>query len=142
MVTAIEDEERTMRVLRTLVVSWLVLGMSTSALAGDLRESLQQAGQQPVEQSDNRSVPRPYLWLGTGMFVAGMAVGLYAFTHNKNGEFPGTDEYNATNRKLGAAGLFTAFGGGMVLFYGKHKAAPSVTLAGGRVSVSKRLSWR
>jgi hypothetical protein len=77
------------------------------------------------------------------MFVGGMAVGLYAFNNNKNGEFPGQDEYYATNRKLGAAGLLTAFGGGAVLFLGKHRAsrAPMVTVNRSVIAVSKQLSW-
>jgi hypothetical protein len=77
------------------------------------------------------------------MFVGGMAVGLYAFVHDKNGQFPGTDEYYATKRGLGAVGLFTAFGGGAVLFIGKHQANKSTTFRvnPGGVTVSKRVSW-
>ena len=63
------------------------------------------------------------------MFVGGMAVGLYAFIHNKNGQFPGQDEYYATNRTLGAVGLLTAFGGGAVLLLGKHRANRAVRAA-------------
>ena len=45
------------------------------------------------------------------MFVGGMAVGLYAFLNNKNGEFPEFGEAEATNKPLGTAGLVTAFAG-------------------------------
>jgi hypothetical protein len=131
-----------MRLLRTVVVVCLIVGVSTQALAGDLRQSVQQLVQQQAPSSENQTIPKPYLWLGSAMFVGGMAVGLYAFMHNKNGEFPGNDEFNATDRKLGAAGLFTAFGGGLLLYYGRHKAAPSLTVARGRLTISKQLSWR
>src|SRR5207244_1382126 len=74
---------------------------------------------QPAEgKAAGKPIPKAYLWSGTGMFVGGMAVGLYAFIHNKNGQFPGQDEYYATNRTLGAVGLLTAFGGGAVLLLG------------------------
>jgi hypothetical protein len=132
----------TMRVLRTIVLMSLIVSMGTSAVAGDLRS----ASTQPVEQpspAENKPIPKPYLWTGTAMFVGGMAVGLYAFINNKNGDFPGQDEYYATNRKLGAAGLLTAFGGGALLFLGKHRASrsPMVTVNRDRVTVSKHVSW-
>src|SRR5262245_30806013 len=99
----------TMHVLRPFVLMLLIVSMSTSAVAGDLRG----ASIQPVEQpssAESKPIPKPYLWTGTAMFVGGMAVGLFAFINNKNGEFPGQDEYYATNRTLGAVGLLTAFG--------------------------------
>jgi len=47
------------------------------------------------------------------------------------------------NKKLGAAGLATAFGGGVLIFLGSHQAnrSPSVTVGPGQVTVSKQLSW-
>jgi len=136
-----------MRTLRTVVVALLVTGVSTSALAGDLRVSLAQAGQQPPREggqsAESKPIPKAYLWTGTGMFVGGMAVGLYAFIHNKNGQFPGQDEYYATNRALGAAGLLTAFGGGAVLLIGKRHAnrSPMITFGPAGVKVSKNITW-
>jgi hypothetical protein len=136
-----------MRTLRTVVVALLVTGVSTSALAGDLRVSLAQAGQQPPREggqpAESKPIPKAYLWTGTGMFVGGMAVGLYAFIHNKNGQFPGQDEYYATNRALGAAGLLTAFGGGAVLLIGKRHAnrSPMITVGPAGVKVSKNITW-
>ena len=132
-----------MRIPRTVVVSMLIVGLSTSVRAGDLRTSVEQAAQEMARRPENKPIPKPYLWLGSSLFVGGMAVGLYAFMHDKNGQFPGTDEYNATDRKLGAAGLFTAFGGGMLLFIGKRQAnrSPMVTFDPGRVTVSKQVSW-
>jgi hypothetical protein len=135
-----------MRMLRTVVIALLVIGLSTPAFAGDLRASLAQAAEQPRPEErrpESRPIPKPYLWTGTGMFVGGMAVGLYAFIHNKNGQFPGDDEYYATNRALGAAGLLTAFGGGAVLLLGKRHAnrSPMITFGPAGVKVSKNISW-
>jgi hypothetical protein len=132
-----------MRIPRIVVVSLLIVGLSAPARAGDLRTSVEQAAQETARRPDNKPIPKPYLWLGSSLFVGGMAVGLFAFMHDKNGQFPGTDEYNATDRKLGAAGLFTAFGGGMLLFIGKRQAnrSPVVIFAPGRISVSKQVSW-
>ncbi len=132
-----------MRMLRIVTASVLIVGLSTSALAGDLRTSIEQAAQETARQPQNKPIPKAYLWVGSSLFVGGMAVGLYAFMHNENGQFPGTDEYNATNRTLGAVGLFTAFGGGMLLFIGKKQAnrSPTVTFDPGRMTISKRVSW-
>jgi hypothetical protein len=137
-----ETGDEQMRALRITLVSLLVIGLSTSAFAGDLRASAAQTAQQPP-QAESKPMPKAYQWIGTGMFVGGMTVGLYAFVHNKNGQFPGQDEYYATNRGLGAAGLLTAFAGGTVLFLGKRRAShsPVLTFDPGRVTVSKQLSW-
>lgn len=132
-----------MRIPRIVTALVLIVGLSTSALAGDLRTSIEQAAQETARRPENKPIPKPYVWIGSSLFVGGMAVGLYAFMHDKNGQFPGTDEYNATNRTLGAAGLFTAFGGGLLLFIGKRQAnrSPTVTFDPGRMTVSKRVSW-
>jgi hypothetical protein len=132
-----------MRIPRIVVVSLLIVGLSAPARAGDLRTSIEQAAQETARRPDNQPIPKTYLWLGSSLFVGGMAVGLFAFMHDKNGQFPGTDEYNATDRKLGAAGLFTAFGGGMLLFIGKRQAnrSPVVIFDPGRISLSKQVSW-
>jgi hypothetical protein len=136
-----------MTLFRTIGVTMLAVAISTSAVAGDLRKSINRAVEQQEQPQNPRGqpnpIPKPYLWAGTAMFVGGMAVGLYAFMHDKNGQFPGTDEYYATNRGLGAAGLLTAFGGGAALFIGKHQANKSTTFTVNRggVTVSKRLSW-
>jgi hypothetical protein len=44
---------------------------------------------------------------------------------------------------MGAAGLATAFAGGAVLFLGKRRAnsSASVTFGGGKLAVSKRVTW-
>jgi hypothetical protein len=134
-----------MRALRTGMATLLVIGIATSALAGDLRQSIAKATeqQQQEERPSSRGTSKPLVWTGTALFVGGMAVGLYSFINNKNGGFSEFGEANAVNKKLGAAGLATAFVGGTLIFLGSHRAShsPSVTIGAGRVNVSKQLSW-
>ena len=126
-----------------IVVAWLVIaGMSTSAFAGDLRSSSEKAGREQSQSSD-KQMPKGYLWAGSALFVGGMTVGIYAFLHNRNGDIPRFDEATATNKPLGAAGLGLAFLGGTILFLGERQTrrSPTLTLAPGRVSVTKQLTW-
>ena len=132
-----------MRALRTVVAALLVLGLSTSGFAGDLEKSIAKAAQQADTQSQKTSGSKALVWAGAALFVGGMAVGLSSFINNKNGQFSEFGEANAVNKKLGAAGLATAFGGGVLIFLGSHQAnrSPSVTVGPGQVKVSKQLSW-
>ena len=132
-----------MRALRTGVVALIMIGLATSALAGDLQQSIDNAAQQQQERAPSKGTSKPLVWAGTALFVGGMAVGLYSFINNKNGSFAEFGEANAVNKKLGAAGLATAFGGGVLIFLGSHQAnrSPSVTVGPGQVKVSKQLSW-
>jgi hypothetical protein len=135
-----------MRVLRTGIVALVVIGLATSAFAGDLQQSIARAAQQQRQQQEERApskgASKPLMWAGAALFVGGMAVGLTAFINNQNGEFSEFGEANAVNKKLGAAGLATAFGGGVLMFLGSRQPnSPSVTVGIGRVSVSKQVSW-
>jgi len=135
-----------MRTLRIVVVWLLIIGVSTSALAGDLQTSVAKAAgeaSQKPETSDGKPMPKSYLWTGTAMFVGGMAVGVYAFLNNRNGDFPGINEATATNKPLGAAGLCVAFAGGTILFLGQRKAKQSAELkiVPGGVAVAKLVTW-
>lgn len=143
-----------MRILNIVIVSSLIGALSTPAWAGDLpagvagtpapfsasRDAAAQATQEP---KPNRSMPKGYLIVGSGLFVGGMAVALVGFLNNRNGSFPEFGEATSTNIKMGAAGLATAFGGGAILFLGTRKANQSTSLNFGPkgVSVSRRLSW-
>ena len=133
-------------VVRTTIVSLLITGLSTPVLAGELTASIgkvvQQSQPQPA-QAERGPMPRKYLWPGAAMFVGGLATGLYLFMHNKNGEFPGTDEYGATDKKLGGVALATAFAGGAVLFLGTRASRNSamVTVNPDGITVSNRISW-
>jgi hypothetical protein len=131
-----------MRVLRTCIVALVVIGLATSAVAGDLQQSIAKAAQQQQERAPSKGTSKPLMWAGAAMFVGGMTVGLTAFINNQNGEFSEFGEANAVNKKLGAAGLATAFGGGVLMFLGSRQPnSPSVTVGIGRVSVTKQVSW-
>ena len=132
-----------MRILRVTVTWLVVIGVSTSAFAGDLQASVARAIAQQQAQPASGPISKGYLWLGTGLFVGGMTVGLYGFLNNRNGDFPEFGEATATNKYVGAAGLAAAFVGGTVLFLGTRQSrrSPAVTFGPGRVTVSKRLSW-
>lgn len=139
-----------MRIFRVVIVSSLIAAMSTPARAGDLQAAVANAAaaasrvsEATQEQSQNRPIPKGYLYLGTGLFVGGLTAALIGFLNNSNGDFPEFGEATSTNVKLGAAGLATAFAGGAVLFLGKRTANPStsVNFGSGRLTVSRRLSW-
>ncbi|MGH9384968.1 MAG: hypothetical protein ACRD2N_11840 [Vicinamibacterales bacterium] len=154
-----------MSILRTGLVWLLIVGLSTPAVAGSsledsgserearapnpgaqasadsLRASAARVAEQ-VGQAARSSMPKPYLWVGTGLFVGGMAAGLYGFLNNKNGAFPEFGEAESTNTTLGTVGLITAFAGGTVLYLGTRRASsPSVTFGPRGVTVSKQISW-
>ena len=133
-----------MRALRTGIVALIVVGLATSAFAGDLQQSVANAAQQPSPppRTPSKGTSKALVWTGAALFVGGMTLGLYSFINNKNGEFAEFGEANAVNKKVGAAGLATAFGGGVLIFAGSHRSnSPSVTVGIGRVSVSKQVSW-
>ena len=133
-----------MKALRTAIVSLLLLGLSTSAFAGDLAKSIAKAAEQEQTPSRKSGSSKALIYTGAGMFIGGMAVGLYAFINNQNGEFAEFGEANAVNKELGAAGLCIAFAGGALVYLGHSRAAksiPAVTVAPGRMKVSKKISW-
>ena len=142
---------RTPRTLRTFVLSSLIVAMSSSAFASDFHEAIAKAAaaveQTPAPRTPPRSdapMPKGYLWVGSGLFVGGLATALYGFLNNSNGDFPTFGEATSTNVKMGAAGLATAFAGGAILFLGKRKANSSITsiaLGPRQITVAKRLTW-
>lgn len=131
-----------MRLARTLVVSVTIFGLTTPAFAGDLRESIARAAQQPV-QTTARPMQKSYLVPGAAMVVAGMAMATYGFLHTSGGEFVSGEVSKESKTGLGAAGLAVAGAGGAILFLGSERArhAPSITVAPDRVTVTKRLAW-
>ena len=131
-----------MRTLRIIVVWLVIVGLSTSAFAGDLQTSVAKAAQQQAS-SGGKPIPKGYLWAGSALFVGGMTVGIYAFLHNRNGDIPRFNEATATNKQLGAAGLGLAFAGGAILFLGSRdaKQSPTLTFGPDKVTVSKQLTW-
>ena len=146
MVSGKVNKETYMRVLRTVIVALIVIGLGTSAFAGDLQQSIAKAAQQqppPQQRAPSKGTSKKALmWSGAALFVGGMTFGLYSFINNKNGKFAEFGEANAVNKKAGTAGLATAFGGGVLMFLGSRQSnSPSVTVGIGRVSVSKQVSW-
>src|SRR5437879_2562514 len=107
-----------MRAWRTGMVALLVIGLSTSAFASDLGTSIAGAVEQQAQNAPPARRSQTLIWTGSAMFVGGMVVGLYGFVKNENGEFSQFGEADATNPKLGTAGLITAFAGGVLMFLG------------------------
>jgi hypothetical protein len=130
-----------MRSLRTVVAWLLVIGMSTSAFAGDLRESVAKAAGEQAEQQQVK-IPKPYMLAGTALFITGMTLAVYGFLHTNGGDFVSGEVSKESKTELGAAGLAVAGLGGAVLYFGSRaKGAPSITVAPGRVKISKHISW-
>ena len=133
-----------MRALRTGLVTLLIVGISTSAFAGDIASSIATAAQQQEERAPKPASSKPLVYTGTALFVGGMALGLFAFINNKNGSFSEFGEADAVNKPLGAAALSAAFVGGTLMFIGSHRAAkraPSISVGVDRIKVSKQISW-
>jgi hypothetical protein len=130
------------RIIRIALAWLLIVLISTPALAGDLRDSIAKAADEQTQTATRGApMPKPYLWAGSSLFVGGMAVALYGYLNNKNGEFPEFGEATSTNKGLGTAGLVTAFIGGTILFLGERRGSPSVTFSPGRMSVTKTLKF-
>jgi hypothetical protein len=134
-----------MRTLRVLVAWVLTVGLSTSALAGDLQSSVAQAARDAaqVQQSERTPIAKGYLIPGAALFIGGMAMAFYGFLHTKGGDFVSGQVSKESNTELGGAGLAVAGLGGALLFAGarRSKASASVALGPHRVTVSKRISW-
>lgn len=141
------------RLVSMLVVGGLVLGLGTPAFAqnaptlpASLRAQAAQigAGQaMPAEMSGGSPSGKALVYTGGGLFLAGMGTAIYGFLNNKNGEFPEFGEAEATDSRLGAAGLGVAFAGGALMAIGHRisRQAPDIQVGVGRFSVSKRVTW-
>jgi hypothetical protein len=130
--------------VRALVTSMVILCVSASAArAGDLQAAASKAATAQVKEEAAPSPKRALFVSGTAIFAAGMAVGLFGFINDRNGEFAEFGEADSSNKKLGAAGLGVAFAGGVLMFLGtRHqKYAPAVAVGANSVTVSKQISW-
>jgi hypothetical protein len=142
-----------MKLIRIAIVSLLIGGITTPSWAGDLRESIAKAAEQQAAAPDGASSGNggsPALkWSGRGLFVAGMAVGLYGFINDKNGKYSEFGEASSSNKHLGAAGVSAAFVGGVLMLLGtRHSGSasrtsslPAVAASPGSVSISKNVTW-
>ena len=131
-----------MRMVRVLIAWVLVVGLSTSALAGDLSNSIAKAAEQQAA-AQKPKIEKTYAVLGGALFAGGLALATYGFLHTKGGEFVSGEVSKESNTKLGAAGLAIAGAGGAVLYLGsqKSKSSAAVTVREGRIALSKRVSW-
>ena len=132
-----------MTVWRAVVVTVAILGISTMTFAGDLQQSAEKAAQEQARPKPTQ-MDKTFLVPGVALFSVGMAMTLYGFLHTTGGsDFVSGQVTKESNTKLGAAGLAVAAAGGMTLYFGSQRArtAPSVTVAAGRVTIAKRLSW-
>jgi hypothetical protein len=133
-----------MKSSRPLLILVLVLGLAAPTFAQS--ESQTQAPPQPMSppQSVPTSSSKGLVYGGGAVFAAGMATALYSFVRAGNGEYATFGEATARNKKLGAAGIATAFAGGTMMFLGSRarRYAPSaVALGPTEVSASKSISW-
>src|SRR5206468_5927450 len=64
-----------MRTLRVIVAWFAIVGLGTSAFAGDLHESIAKAAAEQPPPPRRTGIPKGYLWTGTALFVGGMTVG-------------------------------------------------------------------
>jgi amino acid transporter len=131
-----------MRIVKVGVTWLLMLGLSTAAFAGDLRDSVANATFEQAPQPPGK-IPSGYLWAGAGLFVAGMSTAVYGFLHTKGGDFVSGEVSKESNTTVGGAGLAIAGLGGAILFLGSQrtKHAPSITFGAGGITVAKRISW-
>ena len=135
-----------MKLLRPTLVSLVIVGLSTPSFAGDLEKSIAKAAQtQPRAQEERPPVQmdKAYLVSGASLFVVGMSMAVYGFLHTNGGEFVSGAVSKESNTALGAAGLAVAGAGGVILYWGAHKAkrAPSVSFGPKTFKVSKQLTW-
>ncbi len=140
------------RLVSMLVVSGLVLAVGTPAFAQNapstaaaMRAQAAEMATQSVPSGMSGSNPsgRAVMWTGAGVFVTGLGVAVYGFLNNQNGEYPGFGEADATDSKLGAAGISVAFAGGALMAIGHRMSryAPDVQVGVDRFGVSKKVSW-
>ena len=130
-----------MRPLRTGLAWLLILGLSSSAFAGDLKDSVAKAAEEQAQQPKT-NIPKPYLWTGGALVVTGIAMAVYGFLHTSGSEFVSGQVSKESKTELGGAGLAVVGIGGAILFFGSRaKSAPSITMAPGRMTVSKHISW-
>ena len=139
-----------MRIARSGLVAILVIGLVSPSLAGDLRDSVAKAAQQqpppPAARQSSSGRSKAMMWTGGLLFAGGMAVGLFGFMDNQNGDFTefGTKgEADATHKVMGTVGISAAFAGGLLMYAGSRRAErlPTVVVGRDRVRLVKRFAW-
>jgi len=135
-----------MKIIRTSITCALALSLSTTAFAGGLRESVEQAAADGAQTQQMAPMPsrKPLVYTGSAVFAAGMATALYGFMRAGNGEYTQFGEATSRNKALGAAGIAAAFTGGTMMFLGSRGSRflpSSVSVSENGASVGKRVSW-
>src|SRR5690348_7116827 len=110
-----------MRLARPLIASLLIVGLSTSAFAGDLKDSIDRAAQQETAPGGSMKMDKAFLISGASLFVVGMSMAVYGFLHTSGGEFVSGQVSKESKTGLGGAGLAIAGAGGAILYWGAHK---------------------
>ena len=135
-----------MTIIRTAVACALALSLSTTAFAGGLRESAEQAAAEGAQTQQMAPMPagKTLVYTGSAVFAAGMATALYGFMRAGNGEYTQFGEATSRNKPLGAAGIAAAFTGGTMMFLGSRGSRflpSSVSVSQDGASVRKMVSW-
>jgi len=128
-----------MRILRIGTVWLMVLGATTSAVAGDLQKSIAKAVQQQSPQVETPPAPaKGYAVVGGALLIGGVIATAYGFLHTTSFE-----QWQPAHVAVGAVGLGGVIAGGLILLNGQQRStrSPSVTVGPHGVAVSKRLSW-
>ena len=128
-----------MEILRIGTVWLMVLGVATSAVAGDLQKSIAKAVQQQSPQVETPSAPaKGYAVVGGALLIGGVIAAAYGFLHTTSFE-----QWQPAHVAVGAVGLGGVIAGGLILLNGQQRStrSPSVTVGPHGVAVSKRLSW-
>jgi hypothetical protein len=135
---------KTSHITRVGLAALLSLSLSATTWAGPIAESAAKAATAAAAAQPGRSTTGSVLtWVGTSLFVGGLAVGLYSFINNKNGEFTEFGEAEASNNSAGIAGLAAAAAGGALIILGSKKggASASMRLGANGVTVSRSVTW-
>jgi hypothetical protein len=134
------------KLFRVSIAGTLVLALAAPVFADDGA----QLPAPPDMSSGHKAIPKVVLAAGSALFAGGMFMAIDGFLNNKNGQIPGHDssgnpvfgEATATNKTLGFVGITTAFLGGTVLFFGQRGGnSAAMTIAPGKVALTKRFSW-
>jgi protein-S-isoprenylcysteine O-methyltransferase Ste14 len=128
-----------MRILRIGVMWLMALGVSGSAVAGDLKKSIARAAEQQSAQVEAPPAPtKGYALVGGALVIGGVVAVAYGFLHTKSFE-----EWQPAHIAVGSVGLGAVIAGGLVLLNGQDQAtrSPSVAFGPHGVKVSKHLSW-
>ena len=128
-----------MEILRIGTVWLMVLGVATSAVAGDLQKSIAKAVQQQSPQVETPPAPaKGYAVVGGALLIGGIIAAAYGFLHTTSFE-----QWQPAHVAVGAVGLGGVIAGGLVLLNGQQRStrSPSVRVGPHGVAVSKHFSW-